>query len=149
MEREILFRGIMTDRKNKSGDNFVYGHYFQFKDCSEWIIDKESEDYFEVVSETVGQFTGSADKNGTRIFEGDIVKSERQLPIYNMFEENEYGGEIVMVDHIVKWYNNSAEFSLEPIGFSELMNESLCLCHLQEVVGNIYVNKYLHSSRTE
>lgn len=142
MKREILFKGKMID-----GQGWIYGFLASKSD----IVNYEDDAYSSAVvkPDTVCQFTGLTDKNGTKIFEGDIVKSERQLPIYNMFEENEYGGEIVMVEHVVKWYDNSAGFSLEPIGFTELMNESLCLCHLQEVVGNIYENKYLHSSRTE
>lgn len=43
-----------------------------------FIVDRNGE-YHRVDPETVGEFTGMTDKDGTRIFEGDIVKVENSL----------------------------------------------------------------------
>ena len=118
--REILFRG-----KRIENGEWVYGSLVLWYDGS---ISIETGVYdapmYAVDPATIGQYTGLTDKNGKRIFEGDLITipgSKRQgLPAP------------------VKWSNFDARFEICRRGFNPI-----CLDGdegIYEVIGNIHDN---------
>lgn len=151
MNREILFRGKRIDN-----DEWVYGYYFKrvrnyagCKTVEHCYIQYETWDEgfitYEVKPETVGQYTGLTDKNGKKIFEGDILRGFA-YPFRDGEGKHNYYAEVV-------WFKNSPAFGLvthknpksNVVGISEGNCEYMedWETFLWEVIGNIYDNKEL------
>lgn len=132
MNREILFRGKRLDNgewiegafcpKNSKGDI----------PCIIVYNDTMAGFWFEVDPATVGQYTGLKDKNGKRIFEGDIVAQNW----YDYTEPAEDSfGEVVFCEY-------DCSFSVMDVEKDGIV--PLGRCHAYhwevEVIGNVHDN---------
>ncbi len=130
--REYLFHG-----KRKNINKWVEGTGIFFDGINTWLFSHDSTrpveydmEKFIVEPESVGQYTGMADKNGKKIFEGDILDTP---------------------DRLIKvvWLKGNAQFDLEFVRYAHdkiITNFSgIEMRDLKEyeVVGNVFENKDL------
>lgn len=125
--REILFRG----KRVRDGE-WVFGSFVS----PNMITAPMGEEIYgsDIVDpETVGEFTGLTDKNGNKIFEGDIVKYQPEyatVPIYSR------------VEYFADKYNypafDLAKHDYEANGLQCAHEEGVC-----EVIGNKWDNPEL------
>ena len=113
--REILFKGKRVDN-----GEWTEGYFFKSWDkvFLLWGMTGDCPNMEEVVPETIGQFTGLCDKNGKKIFKGDIVESPHGTR------------------GVVEWHRETCAFLVNIGDDWQTMDD----CPY-EVVGNIYDNK--------
>ena len=132
--REILFRG-------KSVDNgeWVYGFYSPVNlpifGNQGHFINENGFRAVEVIPETVGEYTGLTDKNGKKVFEGDIVKTWRNT--IGKIEFGQYWDEEIEED-----FYGYAWIGKDEYGESITLSINKCW-NGHEVIGNIHDNPEL------
>lgn len=126
--REVIFRGKRTDNgewvygiptKDELGETVIVENVFE---CGEY--DCRGAECLCVDENSIGQYTGLTDKNGRKIFEGDIVRGqflfEREILSVVAFKDGAFG---------LEWNRGKAkEFS----AFTSMCNIEY------EIIGNIY-----------
>ena len=134
--REILFRGKIESVGPLDG-KWVYGGIWhkRWSNKAEICI-RDGEFGFCVYKKTVGEYTGLKDKNGTKIFEGDIVRVSRGKDIdTGEIQYNKYGVWVIAYD---KFYCNT---------FPDIFTSSDSRVWI-EVIGNIHDNPELLEGAT-
>ena len=155
MNREILFRGqtrrhgeqVRMGTGEKLPGRWVYGGVLQGSGAYSIIyggenVEKPSEglDKWPVYTDTVGQYTGLKDKNGKRIFEGDILQIAKNADGLGGY----YNPALTCpVNVVVKW--DMCAWMWETISADKrYISFPDAWCHYDcEIIGNIHDNPEL------
>lgn len=128
--REVIFRGKRTDN-----GEWIEGSLLGIDWCdkpSTYSIAPNTpvSVFYSVIPETVGQYTGLTDRNGTKIFEGDIVHCVSKLDSADMVVIFECGQfRMILAEKYHEYQTN--------VGYYDIN------CFAKEVIGNIHDNSEL------
>lgn len=144
--RNITFRGKCLDNEAWMYGDLIenQGRYFIYHASSENTIEDNEDGRIvvaavEVDPATVGQYTGLQDKNGKKIFEGDIFKEDYSGIVRSVFR---VPGGLAFEDNPVSFgYDHRAP--VYPYSSIAEMQNASWLSKYCEVVGNIHDNPEL------
>lgn len=145
MSRELLFRGKRTDNGEWVEGYFVKGEwYFDKKEIYALLpLDLcffprcEISEWVEVDPKTVCQYTGLIDKDGNKIFEGDIVKFKHG----GEFHDRGIWYRNYAIEYVNTFHTYGLRFRNQSIHFA--CKKSIISMHDVEVIGNIFDNPEL------
>ncbi|WP_187997343.1 YopX family protein [Listeria innocua] len=145
--REIEFRGkaIHPNSLEQIVGSWAYGGIFENKIISR-NLDMDSQYHgfiseIEIDIETIGQYTGLKDKNGKKIFEGDIVTTFSNINKYT----DAFAGDVEPTFYFTSIVCDGACFKTTYKGEpSYVLNQNVSsLVKHMEVIGNIHENPEL------
>ena len=128
--REVIFRGKRADNGEWIEGDLLQTRYHSGHIEYQIMPQTPVSSAYPVLSETVGQYTGLTDKNGKRIFEGDIVHCVSKLDSADMVVIFECGQfRMVLAEKYHEYQTN--------VGYYDIN------CFAKEVIGNIHDNPEL------
>lgn len=137
--REILFRGKRKDNGEWVEGCFVNLWLIHYRKYEPLITDNKAYSH-EVDPATVGQYTGLKDKNGKRIFEGDILRIAKKMDgLGHYFSPPlKYPVNVIVKWDLCAWMWETITECKYYITFPDAW------CHYEcEVIGNIHDNPEL------
>ena len=129
--REILFRG-----KGAETGEWVFGCVNVMRNNNTYIFRFSQQ--FEVLPETVGQFTGFVDMNGKKIFEGDILRVVENMATFTACSS--WKGVSTSVSAWTNKFNHEVEFTASGLTLVDYWER---MAEVVEVIGNIHDNPEL------
>lgn len=143
--RQILFRGKIIDEPNE----WVYGSLVIYPGSDDYIIYSFSGEHigtFHVDKSTVGQYTGLKDKNGNKIFEGDIIKFEYPTEAMDIYVKDgmfSYTGVVGFEDCYFSAQRKNENDGTDYLALSQMRAKVEFQKGTIEILGNVFDNPEL------